>query len=256
MLKFKGIDVSLYQGDVDWKRVRASGIDFAMIKASQGRMPSFDSPFTDPKFERNITEAVKAGLAVGTYHYLCARNMTEINEEANYYITLLRPYKDKIKLWCAADVEDERYLGGYSAKKLTEAVSYFCSRLKAAGLRPMVYANTYWLNSKFTPPVGVPLWEANWSAASSPARAKIWQYSSGGKVDGIAGAVDMNEGTDILGDANGDGKVNLTDATAIMKSIAGHGNKIDAGQADANNDGKVNLADAVGVLKTAAGRKH
>ena len=84
----------------------------------------------------------------------------------------------------------------------------------------------------------------------------MWQHSFTGKVDGISGNVDMNIGVDIIGDANGDGKVNLADATAMVQYIAGWKNvKVDEGQADINDDGYVTLSDVLALIKRITGWK-
>lgn len=255
MKKYKGIDVSLFQGDIDFAAVRRAGIDFVMIKASQGRTADYDEPFTDPKFVRNRAGAGQAGLYWGVYHYLCARSLDEARAEAEYFVELMRPYRDEMKLWCAVDVEDTGFMGGLSRETLSAIVAEFCRIVAAAGLRPMVYANSWWLDAKFDAPAGVPIWEANWSTNAHPSRAKIWQYSSTGTVGGVDGAVDMNVGIDIIGDANGDGCVTTADAIAVLRYAAGWRSvTVDEGQADVNDDGYVTVADAVEILKIVAGR--
>ena len=257
MVTYKGIDTSLYQGSIDWKRVKADGVEFAIIKASQGRTATYDQPFTDPRFHESAKGAGAAGLYWGAYHYLCARNLTEAKAEAEYFVNLLLPYKHQMKLWAAVDVEDPA-IAALSQSELTKIVAEFCRIVKEAGLRPMVYANTNWLEwaKEFVPPAGVPIWQAHYGRADHLANAKIWQYASDGKVDGIAGNVDMNSGIDIIGDANGDGKVNLADAAAMLKRCAKHKNvKIDEGQADINDDGYVTLSDVSALLKRIAGWK-
>ena len=254
MKKYRGIDVSLFQGDVDYAAVKRGGIDFVMIKASQGRMADYNQPFTDPKFVQNRGRAGQAGLYWGAYHYLCARTLAEAREEAEYFVDLVKPYKDEMKLWCAVDVEDAGFMGGLTHGALTEIVGEFCRIVKAAGLRPMVYANSWWLDTRFSAPAGVPIWEASWSINEHPSRAKLWQYSSKGAVDGVPGYVDMNVGIDIIGDANGDGAVTLADAVDVLRYAAGWKNTaLDEGQADVNDDGYVTVADAVEILKIVAG---
>lgn len=251
---YKGIDVSLYQGDIDWKRVKADGIAFAMIKASQGRTAGYDSPFTDPGFHKNRQGAGQAGLYWGCYHYLTCRNEDEARAEAEYFAALVRPYFPAMKLWAAVDVEDHATVGTMSPEEITRCVEIFCDTVRAAGLRPMVYANSYWLNTKFTAPARVPIWEANLSIGERPGRAKVWQYSFTGKVDGIEGDVDLNLGVDIIGDANGDGRVTAADAAAVLKYVAKwRGVQIDEGQADVNDDGHVTLSDVAAILKIIAG---
>lgn len=256
MVTYKGIDTSLWNGSIDWAKVKADGVEFAIIKASQGRTADYDAPFTDPRFIENRRGAGQSGIYWGCYHYLCARNLAEARQEAEYFVNLVKPYKDELKLWAAVDVEDSGFMGHLSKAEVSEIVSEFCRIVKAAGLRPMVYANSWWLNSKFTAPEGVPVWEANLSISEIPDRAKVWQHSFTGNVDGISGDVDLNIGVDIMGDANGDGKVNVADATAMMQYIAGwKGVKVDEGQADINDDGYVTLADVSELLKRIAGWK-
>jgi len=257
MVTYKGIDTSLWQGAIDWKKAKADGVEFAIIKASQGRTKTYNAPFTDPRFHESAKGAAAAGLYWGAYHYLCARNLTEARAEAKYFTELLMPYKHQMQLWAAVDVEDSS-IAALTQSELTAIVGEFCRIVKDAGLRPMVYTNTNWLEwaKEFIPPKDVPIWQAHYGRADHPAGAKIWQYTGEGKVDGIAGNVDLNEGIDIIGDANGDGKVNLSDATVMMKHVAKHkGVKIDEGQADINDDGYVTLSDVSALLKRIAGWK-
>ena len=256
MVTYKGIDTSLYQGNINWAKVKADGVEFAIIKASQGRTAEYDAPFTDPRFIENRKGAGQNGIYWGCYHYLCARNLAEAKAEAEYFVNLVKPYIHEMKLWAAVDVEDSAFMGHLSRDEISAIVDTFCKIVKAAGLRPMVYANSWWLNSKFDAPEGVPVWEANLSISEIPDRAKVWQHSFTGKVDGISGDVDMNIGVDIIGDANGDGKVNVADATVMMQRIAGWKNTaIDEGQADLNDDGYITLADVSELLKRLSGWK-
>lgn len=256
MVTYKGIDTSLFQGSIDWTKVKADGVEFAMIKASQGRTATYDAPFTDPRFVESRRSAGQAGLYWGCYHYLCARNLTEAKREAEYFVNLVKPYRDEMKLWAAVDVEDSS-VGALSHDELTEIVELFCGIVREAGLRPMVYTNTNWLEwaKEFTPPAGVPIWQAHYGRTDHPAGAKIWQYTDSGTVDGICGNVDMNVGEDIIGDANGDGKVNMADAAVMLKRIAGWDVPIDEGQADINDDGYVTLSDVSELLRRIAGYK-
>ena len=98
----KGIDVSTFQGEIDWQAVKRSGVSFAMIKATQGRAVSSDAYlFTDSRFVRNITQASQSGIECGVYHYLTARTVSEAVKEAEYFTRTILPYKPQIKLWAA-----------------------------------------------------------------------------------------------------------------------------------------------------------
>lgn len=257
MATYKGIDVSLYQGDPDYHKVKASGIDFVMVKAGQGRLAngSYSAPFTDPQFTKNMTNIsyVGNGFYAGSYWYFMANTEEQVREEANYYVSLLKPFRFNHQLWAAVDVEDDYIKSDYNT--LSRHVALFCDIVAAAGFRPMVYANSYWLSSKFKSPSGIPIWEANWSATSMPIGSRIWQYSSKGIVPGVSGEVDVNYGIDIIGDANGDGKVDTSDVVLMLKHIANWKNlNIDETQADLNQDGYVTISDVVALLKKIASK--
>ena len=245
---YKGIDISLFQPGADFPAVKAAGIDFVMLKAGQGRIPGeWNAPFTDPYFERYIKAADAAGLYAGSYWYFMANSEAEVREEAAYYIALLRKYKFNHQLWAAVDVEDSHLTGDRAA--LTARVKLFCDLVRAAGFRPMVYANSWWLESRFESPAGVRIWEANWSASARPSRARMWQYSSTGRVGGINGNVDMNVAYSIIGDADGDGNVDMADVIRMMRAAAGWKVGIDEGQADLDKDGKVSVKDVILLMR-------
>lgn len=245
---YKGIDISLFQPRADFPAIKAAGIDFVMLKAGQGRIPGeWNAPFTDPYFELYIKAADAAGLYAGSYWYFMANSEAEVREEAAYYIALLRKYKFNHQLWAALDVEDSHLTGDRAA--LTARVKLFCDLVRAAGFRPMVYANSWWLESRFESPAGVPIWEANWSASARPSRARMWQYTSTGKVGGINGNVDMNVAYSIIGDADGDGNVDMADVIRMMRAAAGWKVGIDEGQADLDKDGKVSVKDVILLMR-------
>lgn len=247
----KGIDVSLWQGDIDWRKVKASGITFAMIKSSQGNTTTYDRPFVDPKFIENVNGALAAGLKVGVYHYLCSSDEQMLAREMQFFIGIISPYRGKM-MYAAVDVEDDRTLGRLSNAVLTSYVKKFCDTVKAAGHSPLVYANSYWLSSRFV--TSYPVWEANWSAGTKPVRDNLvmWQYSSNAIVDGVDGNVDINYGYFKKGDANIDGKIDAKDATSILKYLAKWDITIDLTNADVNGDGVVNVQDVSELLKRLA----
>lgn len=193
----RGIDVSYAQGKIDWAAVRAGGVDFAMIKASQGRLvKNADSgSFADPRFAENIEAASKAGVPVGVYHYLTARNLTETLFEADYFLKTIRPWRDKITLWAACDVEEDTYLPKDRAA-LTNMVHAFMHKVAHAGYKPMLYANPNYLRYRLDDVSKYPLWLAYWGASEARALGydpKIWQYGSG-YTGGVRTRVDLNNG--------------------------------------------------------------
>lgn len=246
---YKGIDISLFQGEPDFSVIRDAKIDFIIFKASQGRTADYDAPFVDPCFKKNVPRFARTPGRIygGSYHYLMARNLAEAEQEAKFFIDTVKPYKYNLQLWAALDVEDSSLPDNKAL--LTKIVALFCDRVTAAGLRPMIYASSWWFGVKFDAPAGVPIWEANWSISSIPTRARIWQ-SGAAYVPGFASAVDFNYALDIMGDANGDGKVNARDVTAVMKHVAGkRKSAINESQCDFDRDGKVNARDVISLMK-------
>lgn len=193
----KGIDVSTYQGYPDWSRVRADGVEFAIIKASQGRAESSDSYlFRDSKFVYNITNANAEGIRCGVYHYFTAQTAAECDREAEFFLSQIEPYREKITLYAAVDVESV-YLQGLSKTVLTDLVSRFCGTVEAAGYKPIVYTNPDWLLNRLEWLGDCDLWLALWRSKllkpSGYERMRIWQWGASA-VDGIAGKVDSNIG--------------------------------------------------------------
>lgn len=193
----KGIDVSFWQGDVDWQSLRGQ-VDFVMIKATQGKSSSGAELFEDGKFRRNIEGASAAGLRCGVYHFFTAVTEADARREADYFISVISPYKDKIDLWAAADVEIDDFLGSANKDQLTAAVQTFCDRVKAAGFSPMVYANGYYWKERLGDIRGAARWLALWREDTTKPEGfgdiAMWQYSSTGRVNGVDGNVDMNVG--------------------------------------------------------------
>ena len=193
----RGIDVSTYQGDINWAQVKADGIDFAFIKASQGRSVSNASlrNFEDSKFAQNIVNANRWGIRIGVYHYLTAWNVTEAMQEAEYFLSVIAPYRSIIDLWAAVDVEDSR--SPKDKTLMAQIVNTFCSRVDADGYRPMVYTNPDWLTNKLGNVSHWDLWLALWrNKANVPTAEKypnlrVWQWGTEA-VDGIAGKPDAN----------------------------------------------------------------
>lgn len=200
-----GIDVSVINGNIDWETVKGRGIDFAMIKATQGHGLGIATQnlrlFTDSKFPENISAATQAGIYCGAYHYFTAMTLQEAEEEADYFISVLNNEKKYLKLWAAVDVEDvtpARFSGKLSPNELTVCVRRFIERVRAAGYPAMLYTNPNYLVYKFTAGAfeDVDIWLAHYHVADPMAVAnlKIWQYTPTGSIKGIEGSVDRDIG--------------------------------------------------------------
>ena len=190
----KGIDVSTLQGNIDWTRVNA---DFAMIKATQGRgegaATRLLSRFTDSKFKRNIENC---RCPAGVYHYFTAQDKAKATAEADYFCSIIEPYRDRIKLWAALDVESF-YLDGLGKTELTAIVRTALERIEARGYKPMLYTNPNFLKYRFEPGAfnDTDIWLAHWGV-SKPyfvPNLMIWQYGTT-RTDGISTVVDANYG--------------------------------------------------------------
>lgn len=195
-----GIDVYTGQGIIDWRTVALTQ-GFAMIKASQGRGETRATEhlriFTDSKFVRNITEASKTRMKLGVWHWMTARSVAEASYEADYFIETISPYRDKITLWAAADVESDRYLGDLGKSELTEITRAFLERIQRAGYRSMLYTNPNFLKYRFTKNAfnDTDIWLAHYGVKKpmQVPHLKIWQHSAG-RVPGIGTDVDLDTG--------------------------------------------------------------
>ena len=199
--RYLGIDVSAWQGSIDWKQVKDYGVDFAMLRILSGTMSNLT---VDPYFYSNIKNATANGIAVGVYRYGYASNVEEAKKEAYMVVDALKSSGCNIQYPVAYDVEDEAAQGGLSKSELTAIINAFKNIIEANGYKFMIYANKNWLENKidmssfsqedvwiaqyrdYTPDLGYQY--------NGPGNVTIWQYSSRGKVPGISGNVDMNIG--------------------------------------------------------------
>lgn len=188
-MKEKLIDVSTWNGNIDWNKVYKSGVRYAMIRSSFG----VENPNqVDNKFVRNITNAQRAGVKCGIYHYSYAKSAAEAKKEAEFCLKTIKGYK--IDLPVAFDIEDSSQTN-LGKDTLTSIVIAFCDRIKSAGYTPMLYCNPNWLNNYLhkNKLLGkYDLWLAHWGVSAPSYNCAIWQYSENGSVPGISGSVDMN----------------------------------------------------------------
>lgn len=219
----RGIDVSSYQGRIDWRTVSSGAIRFAMIKATQGRSVSDPalSNFTDSRFAENVIGASQAGLACGAYHYLTAENEAEAAAEADVLLAAAEPYRSRLALGLAVDVEDSRLPRDRNV--LTGIVRKFCRSVRRGGFDIMVYTNPDFLRNRFDITDDVGLWLALWRDHRNPPdpadypNLRIWQYGTD-TASGISGAVDVNFGVrGLLGQPD----MSLTDCAAEVRRRVG-----------------------------------
>lgn len=190
----RGIDVSKWQGSINWNRVKRAGVRFAMIKATEG------IGYTDPCYDDNITGASAAGIACGCYHYLRGVTKQDVIAEADSFCDALDRHKSAVTLWASLDIEEKAHQD-LGAKKLTDLVVLFCERVRFRGYKPMLYSNNYFITCcyDYERIRHYPLWFACWYDGGEADRPQrdfdyvIWQQGVT-RVDGIAGDVDNDYG--------------------------------------------------------------
>lgn len=190
-----GIDVSVFQKDIDWDKVYDAGIRFVMVRLGY---TSFDkgNRSLDTKFEQNTEGALKAGLDVGCYYFSQASSKKEAIEEAKFVIKNL--HGKKIKMPVAFDMENTQEKDRHedlSKEERTLIADAFLTVIKNNGYKPMLYGNQRWIYSHidYSKLTDYDLWLAHYSERTDfPFRYNMWQYSKKGKIDGISTDVDMN----------------------------------------------------------------
>ena len=187
-MKIKGIDVSKYQGQIDWTAVRDGGVEFAMIRAGYGMY----AHQKDPYFDQNVQGAQAAGVHVGAYHYSYAQSVEDARREAELFLSWIAPYS--LDYPVAFDIEDGSQ-EGLSSETLTQIVETFCGIVEAAGYYTMVYANKYWLQHKliYDRIKRWDIWLAHYAAVTDYDKEHgIWQCSSREQIAGISGNCDLD----------------------------------------------------------------
>jgi GH25 family lysozyme M1 (1,4-beta-N-acetylmuramidase) len=191
-----GVDVSEFQGAIDWEQVKQADIDFAFIRV--GYRTYGDGIITyDNEFQRNIEGAQKAGIKVGAYFYSQATNADEAVEEADAMIDALAPYDISLPVvydWEIVHTDSAR-TDDVSVEALADCCVAFCERIKDSGYTPMVYQNTGTAMHKLDLPriKDYDFWLAEYGDSPSYYYDfKIWQYTNTGHVPGIEGDVDLN----------------------------------------------------------------
>ncbi|MCR2041974.1 hypothetical protein DMP11_08075 [Parvibacter caecicola] len=200
--KAVGIDVSEHQGVIDWAKVKADGVKFAIIRVGYG------SDYTaqdDKYFFRNVEGARANGIAIGVYLYSYATKATgttgSAQSEANHVIRLLNAAgltPSSLALPVYYDMEDDTQ-GALSPSQLGSIAETFCNAITAKGYRVGIYSNPTWWSKKLTAPQfnnsSWDRWVAQWGNFEKPQVSfnyGLWQFSSKGTVNGINGSVDMN----------------------------------------------------------------
>lgn len=186
----KGIDVSYYQGDIDWEKVKSAGVEFAIIRCGYGMDVKNQD---DEKFERNVTECERLGIPYGVYLYSYADSVEKAESEAAHTLRMLNGRKPLYPVYY--DLENAQTTGKCSKEQILEIAKTFVSIMEANGLWAGIYANLHWNNTLLTDGWydSKARWIAQWSDnCTYGGKYGIWQYTSSGRIDGINGNVDLD----------------------------------------------------------------
>lgn len=192
-MTLKGIDVSRWQGKIDWTQVKKDGVEFAMIRGGYGENQ------VDSRFHENARGANAAGIPMGIYWFSYALNPEMAQKEAGYAVELARQYQVSWPIAYDFEYDSVAYAeknGVIITRSLaTRMAKAFCEEVKKLGYIPMFYANLEYLEQYFDrSQLPYDLWYAQYGSTAAVIEKTIWQYSSQGRISGIEGAVDLNYG--------------------------------------------------------------
>lgn len=196
VISHKGIDVSKYNGTIDWRQVAADGVEFAFIRVGIRGYGS-GKLVEDEGFEENVESAISNGLKVGVYFFSQATTVEEAVEEAAFVKQIIAPYK--IECPVVIDIEkvddSEARMNKISVEDRTQAAITFCDEIEKAGYKPMIYYNMEMaaLMLDLEQLEAYDKWFAYYNKdIYYPYDFKVWQYTDKGRVAGIEGNVDLN----------------------------------------------------------------
>ena len=196
VLSKKGIDVSKYQGDINWEKVAKDGVEYAFIRVGV-RGSTEGKVMEDENFTDNIEGAIDNGIEAGVYFFTQAVTEEEAIEEAEFVLDMIEPYD--ISYPVVLDIEEVTSANARTAELTKEEYTRnciaFCETIKDAGYTPMIYGNlkTFLIMLDMDQLEDYQKWFAYYNApVYFPYEFDIWQYSSKGSVNGIKGDVDLN----------------------------------------------------------------
>lgn len=184
----KGIDVSKWQGNINWAEAKAGGVEFAILREGYGK----ESPTqVDKQFGSNYSGAKAAGVPVGVYHYSYADSTTDAKLEAQFCLKNISG--KQLEYPVCFDIEDSEMLV-LSNQQRTDICKAFCETVENAGYYAMIYCNLNWYKNYLISDQlkDYDLWLAQWSVGKPEVSCGIWQKSDKGVIDGVTGNVDLN----------------------------------------------------------------
>lgn len=211
-----GIDVSYHNGTINWEQVKASGVDFVIIRCGYGRDERGQD---DRQWYRNVSECERLGIPFGVYLYSYAKDTDSARSEAQHVLRLISGHNLTYPVYY--DMEDDSTIGC----DLTSIATTFCNTIKSAGYAVGVYASLSWWNTYLTAPCFGQWyrWVAQYnSTCKYTGEYAIWQYSSTGRVSGISTDVDMNYLIGYPKDHGAASSINIPDETQNIISYSAH----------------------------------
>ena len=193
---YPGIDVSAFQGKIDWEKVKASGIEFAIIRLGYRGYGKAGKLVEDEYAKENLKGATEAGLAIGAYFFSQALDIEEADEEIEYMLKILGDYELDMPIILDWEIPvDTARTVNMDARTLTDIQLHFCQVMEEKGYQPMVYFNWHmssrllYLNELEDYPFWLALYQ---DRMTYPYKVEMWQYTDRGRVPGIEGNVDLN----------------------------------------------------------------
>ena len=187
----KGVDLSEHQGTVDFNKLKASGIDFVILRAGYGSANLYPEQY-DARFEEYYKKAKAAGLGVGAYWYSYAESLNMARDEAESFITALKGKQFDYPVYI--DLEEDEISKRLGKAKYSDVAAKILSTVESNGYWVGIYASLYYLSnmldmSKLS---RYSVWCAQWNDVCQYENAGIWQYTNSHTVNGIAGKVDAD----------------------------------------------------------------
>ena len=193
---YPGVDVSSFQGEIDWKKVKNSGIRFAMVRLGYRGYGQAGNMVVDEYARKNLEGAQKAGLEVGAYFFSQATSIDEVDDEIFFFMQTLGDFELTMPIVLDWEyISDTARTAHVDARTLTDMQKHFCETMVNFGYTPMVYFNWHLADSTLylSELEDYPFWLALYqNRMTYPFRVEMWQYTCTGRVPGIQGDVDIN----------------------------------------------------------------
>ena len=192
---YPGVDVSAFQGDIDWQKVKDSGIRFAMLRLGYRGYES-GKLVEDEYIRKNLKKTKEVGMPIGAYFFSQALTIKEVDEEIDFMLKILGDYELHMPIVLDWEIPTSTArTAQMDARTLTALQEYFCKTMTEKGYTPMVYFNWHQSNTLLylNELEDYPFWLALYQDRMTyPYHVEMWQYTDSGRVPGIPGNVDMN----------------------------------------------------------------